>query len=334
MVALSWLDTGLVVWVLIHLLLGVPQGFLLGSLGLVGFAVAMAAVLFAAPTVAGFITPFWPWPPALLVVLLAAVLFILTRVGMGALTARLRLKLDKTHPNWKKTDRAFGIFPGAVWGVFSGMLIAWLFISFMGELPANSPVAKAFIDWGKKPVEAVGKRIPNTLPGVAILPDGWQLVPGAALNQPDVAPTQLEKEMLALVNAERKKHNLKPLIWDGRLAEVGRAHSRDMLKQDYFAHEDPKGRTVADRVAKAKVFYLVVGENLAFAPNLAIAHKGLMESPGHRANILRPGFGRAGIGIVRLPPGEDYVPVHKGNRPVMPLRGVGGYLLVTQVFKN
>lgn len=334
MVALSWLDTGLIIWTLIHILLGIPQGFLLGVLGLLGFVVAIAAVLFAAPTMAGYLAPYWPWPPALLVVLFAAVLFILTRLGMGALTARLRLRLEKAHPNWKKTDRALGVLPGAAWGVVSGILIAWLYVSFMGELPQHSPVARAFLDWGKRPVEAVGRRIPNTLPGVAILPDGWQLIPGSALNQPEIPPGRLEKEMLALVNAERKKHGLEPLVWDGRLAEVGRRHSLDMLKQDYFAHEDPRGRTVAERVARAKIFYLAVGENLAFAPNLAIAHKGLMESPGHRANILRPGFGRLGIGIVRVPPGEDYVPVHQGNRPVMPLRGVGGYLLVTQVFKN
>jgi uncharacterized protein YkwD len=107
-----------------------------------------------------------------------------------------------------------------------------------------------------------------------------------------------------------------------------------MMKRDYFAHEDPMGRTVADRVGKARIFYLVVGENLAFAPNLAIAHRGLMESPGHRANILRPNFGHLGIGIIRIPAGEDYVPTHGGKKPVMPLRGVGGYLLVTQVFKN
>ena len=39
-------------------------------------------------------------------------------------------------------------------------------------------------------------------------------------------------------------------------------------------------------------------ENLALAPNVDIAHKGLMNSPGHRANILSPSFGRVGIGVI------------------------------------
>ena len=41
-----------------------------------------------------------------------------------------------------------------------------------------------------------------------------------------------------------------------------------------------------------------VRQNLALAPTLPQAHQGLMNSPGHRANILRPAFGRVGIGIV------------------------------------
>jgi uncharacterized protein YkwD len=40
------------------------------------------------------------------------------------------------------------------------------------------------------------------------------------------------------------------------------------------------------------------GENLALARTLPMAHQGLMDSPGHRANILRPAFGRVGIGIL------------------------------------
>ncbi len=48
----------------------------------------------------------------------------------------------------------------------------------------------------------------------------------------------------------------------------------------------------------ADVRFLTAGENLALAPTLTVAHNGLMNSPGHRANILRPQFGRVGIGIM------------------------------------
>jgi uncharacterized protein YkwD len=49
---------------------------------------------------------------------------------------------------------------------------------------------------------------------------------------------------------------------------------------------------------EANVRFLTAGENLALAPTLEIAHRGLMNSPGHRANILNPDFGRVGIGIM------------------------------------
>jgi uncharacterized protein YkwD len=49
---------------------------------------------------------------------------------------------------------------------------------------------------------------------------------------------------------------------------------------------------------KAGVKFRTAGENLALAPTLQLAHTGLMNSPGHRANILRPEFGRLGIGIM------------------------------------
>jgi len=48
----------------------------------------------------------------------------------------------------------------------------------------------------------------------------------------------------------------------------------------------------------AGIRYLTAGENLALAPTLQVAHNGLMNSPGHRANILHAQFGRLGIGIL------------------------------------
>jgi uncharacterized protein YkwD len=46
------------------------------------------------------------------------------------------------------------------------------------------------------------------------------------------------------------------------------------------------------------IHFLTAGENIALAQSLSIAHNGLMNSPGHRANILNPAFGHVGIGIL------------------------------------
>jgi hypothetical protein len=79
---------------------------------------------------------------------------------------------------------------------------------------------------------------------------------------------------------------------------------------------------------------LALGENLAFAPNLATAHRGLMLGPGHRENILRPAFGHIGIGIIRLPPGAHYAPKVPEHPEPLPGRIAPGSILVTQVFRD
>ncbi|HEY9856881.1 MAG TPA: CAP domain-containing protein [Stenomitos sp.] len=157
----------------------------------------------------------------------------------------------------------------------------------------------------------------------------WEVLPGR-VETSKASPAKLEQDMLALVNRERRSRGLVALRWDDRLAAMGRAHSRDILARNYFAHEDPEGRSAADRAAQAGVSYTILGENLAFAPNLRIAHQGLMKSPGHRANILRPQFRRLGIGIVKVPAGSDFYP--NGPERQLPVGSYGGYLVVTQVF--
>lgn len=106
-----------------------------------------------------------------------------------------------------------------------------------------------------------------------------------------------EKQMVDLVNKERTDRGIKTLKFDEKLRVVARAHSGDMFTRGYFAHYSPEGLTVADRVLKAEVDFLVVGENLAYAPSLDLAHQGLMNSPGHKANILSTDFNRIGIGV-------------------------------------
>lgn len=108
---------------------------------------------------------------------------------------------------------------------------------------------------------------------------------------------ELELKMVELVNSERKKEGLKTLSFNEILRDVGREHSGDMFTKGYFSHYSKDGKTVADRVEEVGFKYLVVGENLAFAPDLNLAHAGLMNSLGHRANILSKDYNKIGIGI-------------------------------------
>lgn len=107
-----------------------------------------------------------------------------------------------------------------------------------------------------------------------------------------------ERGMVDLVNQERVARGLKPLVFKEALRGIARSHSADMFTKGYFSHYSPEGLTVADRATSAGIDFLVVGENLAYAPTVESAHKGLMNSEGHRANILSEDYGKIGIGIM------------------------------------
>ncbi|HLD25164.1 MAG TPA: CvpA family protein [Patescibacteria group bacterium] len=107
-----------------------------------------------------------------------------------------------------------------------------------------------------------------------------------------------ESEMVRRVNQERVSRGMPELRVDTRITAVARGKSRDMFERKYFSHYDPDGKNAADRMTAAGVAFSLVGENLAYAPDVDTAHEGLMNSEGHRANILEPRFHRIGIGVI------------------------------------
>ncbi len=109
---------------------------------------------------------------------------------------------------------------------------------------------------------------------------------------------QMEMDMLEMVNRERTSRGFSELVADEKARAVARKHGADMFEKGYFAHTNLEGKSSADRMKDGDVEFSMAGENLAFAQDLLSAHTGLMESPGHRENILHPFFHRVGIGVV------------------------------------
>lgn len=123
--------------------------------------------------------------------------------------------------------------------------------------------------------------------------------PSTVPSSPDIKGlTANEKQMFELVNSERQKAGLKPLKNDMRLVNLSRKKSKDMIDNNYFGHTSPTYGTPFNALKNNNVSYRYAGENLAGAPTVERAHSGLMNSPGHRANILNPNFTHIGIGIV------------------------------------
>lgn len=109
---------------------------------------------------------------------------------------------------------------------------------------------------------------------------------------------EAERQLFDLVNAERVAEGLPALEWDERLVPIGRAHGEEMFRLKYFGHISPVTGTPFDRLQAAGITYLAAGENLAYAQSVAVAHRGLMESEGHRENILRREFTHLGVGVI------------------------------------
>ena len=104
--------------------------------------------------------------------------------------------------------------------------------------------------------------------------------------------------VIDLTNRERTRHGLPPLSADPPLTTAAQAHSADMVARAFYAHTAPDGSEPWDRAAAAGSTRRSIGENIACGQRSpAEVVEGWMNSPGHRANILKPGFTHIGIGF-------------------------------------
>lgn len=107
-----------------------------------------------------------------------------------------------------------------------------------------------------------------------------------------------EYQMFDLTNAARVNHQLPILTWDDHVKETAREHSDDMAVNNYFDHQNLEGQSPFDRMKEDDITFLTAGENLAYGQLSSIfAHEGLMNSLGHRENILRQEYEYLGVGV-------------------------------------
>jgi uncharacterized protein YkwD len=204
-------------------------------------------------------------------------------------------------------NHLMGVIPGVVNGaVYASIMAAILFTLPMNERISSSARKSQLASTLENEVEWANEKFSPIFDDAireAMIGKTIETRPDETINlqfkvaSPKTRP-DLESEMLLLVNEERKKAGLPVLKPDPELTLVARAHSKDMFARGYFSHYTPEKADPFDRMKAAHVRFLAAGENLALGQNLDICHKGLMNSPGHRANILHPSFGRVGIGIL------------------------------------
>jgi uncharacterized protein YkwD len=302
---MNFIDLLLFALIGLSVLNGWHRGFVLGLLDLVRWTASLLAGLRFYQPVGRLIAPYlgsdaWAMPVAFL--LTAGVTSLAIHIAGHALIRRLPKETHQTRLN-----RAFGTLPGAISGLIaaaiaSAVLLALPLPGWARERVRESPTADALTVYTEQLESALtpifDEAIAQTLNKLMVRPESGETVE-LGFTVADTRPRpEIEARMLELVNRERAAAGLQPLTHDPELVEVARRHSSDMFARGYFSHNTPDGLSPFDRIRASNVTFRTAGENLALAPTLNIAHTGLMNSPGHRANILRPEFGRVGIGIM------------------------------------
>jgi uncharacterized YkwD family protein/spore coat assembly protein SafA len=127
------------------------------------------------------------------------------------------------------------------------------------------------------------------------------IYPGQRLTVPNINDVKaLENEVIRLVNIERSKHGLRPLTANWELSRVARIKSQDMKNKGYFSHYSPTYGSPFDMMKKFGFKFYSAGENIAMGQRTPQeVMTAWMNSPGHRANILKADFKEIGVGLAK-----------------------------------
>lgn len=308
---LNWVDWLVLVALGLYVVAGTRRGFVMGALDLVGMIVSLGVAIWGYRQAAELLEGLFDIPSAVAILGSFLGLVILAQIVYSAVVNLLfhlsRPMLGLLGP-LAFVDRGLGVFPGLVKGlIFATLgLLPFALYPLLPQVSAaierssvGSRLVVAAVEAAPELESLLGRDLNE---GLSFLTppqtDEGMRINFGPLGQLEPDPVA-EQEMLELVNQERAREGLDPLGFDDELRDVARAHSMEMFTEGYFAHTSPNTGTPFDRMRSAGIRFVLAGENLAYAPNVEIAHEGLMNSPGHRANILRPEFGKVGIGVIK-----------------------------------
>jgi len=204
-------------------------------------------------------------------------------------------------------EKTLGVIPGFLSGIvlssfILSLIIALPFSVFLKHSVTDSRFGSVLVAntqvFAKSLNAVFGGAVNETLSFLTVEPQTNQSVDLKFKTKSIRVDKLSEREMFDQINQERKRNGLNELRFSESLAQVGRLHCKDMFIRGYFSHYTPEGLSPFDRMAQSDIAFNYAGENLALAPNTDLAMKGLMQSPGHRANILSVNFGKVGVGVI------------------------------------
>ena len=160
------------------------------------------------------------------------------------------------------------------------------------------------------PTSPSGGQTPAPASSPATAPTSAPTAAPSPSGAPSTAPDDLsamEAQMVQLVNSERNKAGVPALTANAGLSNMARVKSQDMITNGYFSHNSPTYGSPFDMMKTFGISFRTAGENIAMNQSVGNAHTSLMNSEGHRANILNPAFTQIGIGIASDGQGNIYI---------------------------
>lgn len=288
--------------------MGTKRGMVLVSLELLSLVVATVVSLVAYRPLGAVIKTVAGVSLALGNVVAFALIWIITEILLAVLVRALILR---KLPHSVHTTR-FNQVGGAVLNAVKSVIIIALLLIVIAGLPLSSGTKSVITDaaipkfilspsgslqsWV---AQGIGGDLSQSLDFFTVTaePESEEHIDLGYTTTGTADPAD-EDAMLVLLNHERTTRGLRPLTMNAKARTEARAYSAEMFAKGYFSHIDPLGNSPFDRMHAAGIQFGAAGENLALAPTLQLAHQGLMNSPGHRANILSKSYRTVGIGIV------------------------------------
>lgn len=289
---------------------GYKRGFIATALDALGFVLALGASFALYGAAAELLGAQFDLPRTLAKPFAFFGIWVIAGYAASLASLFVYRRIPKAH-RMSTVNRAFGLLPGLVDAAFTCAVALALTVALpvptaiktaIHASPSGDVLVRAGEAFDAAVTGALGDEARETLAFMTVSRESLDRIDLRFQTEGYVPDSSLEERMRAMVNAERAKEGLPALTFDAELLKIARAHAGDMLRRGYFSHISPEGTTPSGRADAVRFRYHWFGENLAFAPGLEEAHRGLMDSPGHRANILSPKFGRVGIGILDAGP--------------------------------
>jgi len=310
--SVNWVDVMLIVIVGLGALAGLRRGFLRGAIDLITIVASILVAAYAYHWVADFMSDHFHTSRVVASVIGFGVIALAVQAAVSVLliTPLSPLIFAARHtPISKQLDAVLGLIPGAIKGLAIAMAVVLVLVLTPFGTGADANLGRSTM---AQHLLSSANTIASNAEGHAGLDlSDFMIVTEPSSDQgmklPFTVTSDLkesasdEQNMLKQVNQARSENGLAPLRSDPQLQQVALAHSQEMLELGYFAHISPLHGSPTDRMDAAHIAYSSAGENIAYAPTVDVAERGLMRSPGHRANILSSDYTRVGIGVVVTP---------------------------------